>query len=104
MSDETSNLTREQWAMARQAGASFRDEDPTAVETPLGQQLVIDGIGPRLGDVYRNRHTDQIGCVVKVTQRKYAWVTLRVGSRLTDIPAGWIGKHWDACRPDGSLL
>jgi hypothetical protein len=97
-------LTPEQWRMCRQAGASFADESPTAVDTPHGQQLMIGGLGPVPGDLFRNRHTGDIGCIVKIAQRQYAWATLRVSDRLTTIPVGWLGQHWDACRPDGSLL
>lgn len=96
-------LTKEQWAMCRQAGAAFADESPTAVEHPCEQQLMFGGTGPRLGDLYRNRHTGAVGCVVRVRQARYAWVTIRVSDRLTDVPLGWLDQHWQPCRPDGTI-
>lgn len=101
---ELGKLTPAEWKMCRQAGAAFADEDTTTVQTAHGQQALIPGVGSQLGDLYRNRHTGLIGCVVKVRQGRYQWVTLRIGSRLTDCPFGWIGVHWDRCRPDGTLL
>ena len=100
---DTDNLSAEQWRMARQAGAAFRDEDPTAVETPFGQQLTIPGTGPQLGGLWRNRHTGEMGCVVKLRQGRHGWVTLRAGGRVTEIPVGWLGDHWQECRPDGTV-
>ena len=97
-------LPREEWAMARQAGAAFKDESPTAVETPFGQQPMIDETGPQLGALYRNRHTDQIGCVVRLRQDRKGWVTLRVSDRLTDVLHDALAEHWAPCRPDGRLL
>jgi hypothetical protein len=96
-------LTAEQWAMARQAGAAFTDESSTHVEHPYGQQLMILGTGPQLGDLYRNVHTGQVGCVVKLRQARYGWVTLRVGDRLTDVQFGWLGEHWVPCGPGGTV-
>ena len=97
-------LTRERWAMARQAGAAFRDEDPGMIETPYGDQPVLPGMGPQPGALFRNRHTGSIGTVVRVTTRRRLWVTLRHDGRLTEIPGHWLGDHWRPCRPDGSLL
>lgn len=97
-------LTADEWRMARQAGAAFTDESPTHVEHPFGQQLQIPGTGPQLGDLFRNVHTDQIGCVVRLRQGRYGWVTLRIGDRLTDVTHEWLGVHWLPCRPDGTLL
>lgn len=96
-------LTPAEWRMVRQAGAAFKDESPTAVETPFGQQLMIDGTGPQLGALYRNRHTGQIGCVVRLRQGRYGWVTLRVSGWLTDVKHSVLAEHWQACRPDGRL-
>lgn len=95
------DLTPEQWAMCRQAGAAFTGESDTRVEQPDGQQLSFDGQGPALGELFRNQHTGTIATVVKVQQRTHLWVTLRAGGRLTEIPAGWLGQHWTPCRPDG---
>lgn len=89
--------------MARQAGAAFADEDITAVDTPFGQQQMIVGLGPQLGECYVNVHTGRIGHVVKLRQGRYAWVTLRADGRLTDIPVGDLGTHWQPCRPDGTI-
>lgn len=97
-----SDLTPEQRKQCYQAGAAFADESPTAIDSPFGQQLMLDGTGPELGTLYRNVHTGEIGCVVKLTQRRYAWVTLRVSDRLTEIPQGWLQEHWAPCRPDGT--
>lgn len=97
-------LTRDEWRMVRRAGAAFNDESPTHVEHPYGQQLQIPGTGPELGALYRNRHTDQIGCVVRLRQGRYGWVTLRVSDRLTDVLHSVLAKHWAPCRPDGRLL
>lgn len=99
-----SELTPEQRKLCYQAGAAFADESPTAVDTPFGQQLMIPGTGPALGALYRNRHTGDVGCVVKLRQGRYGWVTLRVGDRLTDVQFPWLSEHWAPCRPDGSLL
>lgn len=89
--------------MARQAGAAFTDEDITAVDTPFGQQLMIPGAGPAPGDLFRNVHTDRVGCVVKLRQGRYGWVTLRVGGHLTDVLFTELGTHWQPCRPDGTM-
>ena len=97
-------LTRDEWRMANHAGAAFNDESPTHVEHPFGQQLQLAGVGPEMGALYRNRHTDQIGCVVRLRQGRKGWVTLRVSDRLTDVLHSVLAEHWAPCRPDGRLL
>ena len=97
-------LTPAEWRLARQAGAAFDDESPTHVEHPFGQQLQLAGVGPEMGALYRNRHTGQIGCVVRLRRGRYGWVTLRVGDRLTDVKHSVLAEHWRPCRPDGRLL
>lgn len=96
-------LTPEQWRMARQAGASFNVEDPEEELRQAGEQLALDGLGPHPGDTYRNAHTGEIATVVTSTTRRKSWVTLRHSNRLTEVPLAWLGEHWLACRPDGSL-
>jgi hypothetical protein len=89
--------------MAYQAGAAFTDESPTAVDTPFGQQLMLPGTGPELGELYRNKHSNQVGCVVRLRQGRYGWVTLRVSDRLTDVQFTDLEKYWQPCRPDGTV-
>lgn len=93
--------TKEEWALARQAGASFADDTATEIQTVFGQQLMLDGTGPRPGDLYRNLHTGTIATVRHIKQRKYAWVTLRRDGRDTDVTLDGLAEHYVACRPDG---
>lgn len=97
-------LSREQWAMARQAGAAFTDEDPDAVQTPYGQQQVIPGVGPLIGTTYRNRHTGMIATLVALRDGRFQWAKLRYAGHYTEVPVGWLDEHWQACKPDGTLL
>lgn len=69
-----------------------------------GSQLMLDGLGPQEGTTYRNRHTHAIGTVVRVTRRRYAWVTIRADGSDSDMPLAWLSEHWQPCRPDGTLL
>lgn len=43
-----------------------------------GEQLLLPGLGPVAGERYRNRTTGTIVAVLAVTQRRKAWVTIRV--------------------------
>lgn len=96
------DLTPAQWRMARQAGAAFTDEQTPAIDPAVGQQLALPGMGPALGELYRNVHTGQVGCVVATREGRRGWVTLRVNDRLTDVDFTWLGKHWVPARADGT--
>lgn len=42
------------------------------------EQLAIDGLGPIVGERYRNRNTGTICAVTSVEQRRQGWVTVRM--------------------------
>jgi len=88
--------------MARQAGASFSVDDPEEQARQAAQQLAIPTLGFQPGELLRNAHTGDIGCVIRVEQRLYAWVVLRVKGQLHEVTVTEIGEHWFPCRPDGS--
>ena len=47
-------------------------------------QLALPGLGPMVGERWRNVHTGTIVAVVGLEQRKHGWVTIRVyGNRQT---------------------
>lgn len=98
------DLTPEQWKMARQAGASFTDESELVPVGEFGEQLTLAELGPHGGELYRNKHTGLVGCVVLTATRRRTWVTIRHNGRVTDVTLGVLAEHWDPCRPDGSLL
>lgn len=97
------DLTREQWAMARQAGAAFTPDSEEQDLGGEGEQLAIDTLGPQPGELYLNTHTGEIGCVVTAATRRKSWVKIRRSGHVTEIPLHWLGTHWKPCRPDGSL-
>lgn len=96
-------LTREQWRMARQAGAAFEPPDEEQALVGEQQQLAFDRLGPQPGDLLLNIHTGTIGCVVAAATRRKAWVKIRHNGHITEVALSWIGKHWKPCRPDGTL-
>lgn len=51
-----------------------------------GEQMILIGMGPQSGERYRNRNTGVIATVLDVTQRHYAWVTLRIHGEQSTIP------------------
>lgn len=98
------DLTPEQWRMARQAGAAFTPDTEEQAAGQAVEQLALDGLGPVAGSLLMNAHTHTIGTVVSAATRRRAWVKIRHNGRVTEIPLSWIGEHWHACRPDGTLL
>ena len=42
------------------------------------EQLPLPGLGPMEGERYRNRATGTLATVVRVDQRRYGWVTVRI--------------------------
>lgn len=98
------DLTPEQWKMARQAGASFTDESDLEPVGEYGEQLPLDGTGPKAGELYRNVHTGNIGCVTRTTTRRRLWITLRHQGRLTEVTPETLSEHWERCHPDGTVL
>lgn len=98
------DLTPEQWRQARQAGAAFQPPVEEEVLTPFGQRLALPGTAPAPGSLWRNRHTFSIATVLTVEQRSYAWVHFRRdGHQSTSTLASFL-EHYQACRPDGTLL
>ena len=96
-------LTPDQWRLARQAGAAFRDET-TQVETSRhGPQTVIPGLAPLEGQMYRNRHTGGICTVLSIVQRRKCWVIFRYQNREYDCDLPAFEKAWEPCRPDGRV-
>lgn len=59
------------------------------------EQLPLDGMGPRVGDRVRNRHSKDIGTIVEVRKRRYTWVTLRVNERHTDVRLDKFYEFWE---------
>lgn len=53
---------------------------PETGELPFvhGTQLTFPGLGPAVGDRYRNRNTGTICAVLGIEQRRGAWVTVRI--------------------------
>lgn len=96
-------LTPEQWRMARQAGAALAPDSEEQHLAEGGRQLSFDGLGPGVGELYKNVHTGEMACVVSTATRRKSWVSLRHGGRVTEVPLSWLGEHWLACRPDGRL-
>lgn len=97
-------LTREQWRMARQAGAAFAPPAEEQANTPYGQQLALPGTMPAPGSTWRNRHTFSIVTVLRVEQRRCAWIHFRRDGRQSTNTLDAFLKHHQACRPDGTLL
>lgn len=90
--------------MARQAGASFHQEDATEVTTNYGQQLCLPSTGPQPGETYLNVHTFSIGTIIEIRQGRHQWIKLRRDGRTTEITARDLAEHYKRCRPGGTLL
>lgn len=41
-------------------------------------QLLLPGVGPVVGERWRNRNTGSIAVVLGVEQRRHGWVTIRI--------------------------
>lgn len=57
-------------------------------------QLPLFPEDPQPGDRYRSTHTRTIATVVKVDQRRFAWVTLRVRGELQTVTLAKLQEHW----------
>lgn len=42
-----------------------------------GQQM-LPGMGPMAGERYRQRNTGAIAAVIRIDQRRYGWITVRI--------------------------
>lgn len=98
------NLTPEQWRLARQAGAAFAPPAEEQADTPYGQRPTIPGSTPAPGSLWRNRHTFAIVTVLRVEQRRCAWIHFRRDGRQSTGTLAAFLEHHQACRPDGTLL
>lgn len=55
-----------------------RSGQPRPWGQPTVEQLALLGLGPTVGDRYRNKNTGAICTVLYTEQRKYNWVTIRI--------------------------
>ena len=69
----------------------------TDVDRPVyidPDQQMLPGLGPVAGDRYRSRHTNSICTVLATTQRRYAWVTVRVRGEQQTLKLAVFMEHW----------
>jgi hypothetical protein len=45
------------------------------------EQLALDGLGPIVGDRWRNRASGQVVAVIGTERRRQGWVTVRISGR-----------------------
>jgi hypothetical protein len=69
---------------------SANDPQPFVHET----QLVLPGLGPNVGERWRNRNTGKIAAVVAVNQRRYGWVDVRINDGIQTLTAAGFQQHF----------
>lgn len=55
----------------------------------------LPGLGPEVGQRYRNRHTDAIAVVLNTSQRRHGWVTLRIYGSEQTIKISKLEEHFE---------
>lgn len=56
--------------------------------------MQLPGMGPEPGDLFANRHTGQICCLLEIIQKRGVWYRIRTGGRTTLIGAVGLAENW----------
>jgi hypothetical protein len=67
------------------------------VEAPFiaPEQMALPGLGPSIGERWRNRGTETIVAILGVEQRRQGWVTIRVGGNVQTIQISTLQRTFE---------
>lgn len=55
----------------------------------------LTGLGPQVGEVWRNRHSRQLSTILAIGTRRKTWVFLRVGGDERELQLAELLEHWE---------
>lgn len=58
-------------------------------------QLAIPGLGPVVGERWRNRNTGKIAAVANVSQRRYGWVDIRINDGVQTLTVAGFQQYFE---------
>lgn len=59
----------------------------------------LPGMGPAVGDQWRNRYTGEVCVVLAITQRRASWAKIRSRDRTTELKVSTLVTDWEPLAP-----